>query len=865
VREKLRVWYGEQDRISLFLSLFVFLASFMVYFRTMAPTVSFWDCGEFIACSYILGIPHPPGTPLFVLWGRVFTLIPLFGQIAARVNFISVLTSALTVWLCYLLIVKLVNYWQKDSSSGFIPSENQSSWIKVGKYVGGVTGSLFLAFSNTFWSNAVEAEVYGASMFFMLLILYLALLWMDNRSTPKGDKLLILISYLGFLSTGIHMTVFLIMPGIFLLVVLVDKEKLLDWRFWITGLVLALVMHSVTPFLVFLGGWLLLTFILMQISTRKKAWALSFLIIFAGMIGYSTQLFIPIRSSLEPAIDENNPSDWRSFKAFLERKQYGQGNMITRMFHRRGSWANQFGTKERMGFWGFFREQYGDKKWFIPLFLLGLFGIWEQIRKRKGEGTVLLFLVLACTVGLILYMNFADGTKFDPSAGEIARLEVRDRDYFFTPGFMFFALFLGLGASASIRNLSKLLEKKHTLFRPVLIVLVAILLLLPMCALKKNYHKNNRTGNWIPWDYAYNLLIGCGKDAILITNGDNDTFPLWFLQNVEKIREDVRVVNLSLLNADWYILQRKDIWKVPIDLSYAQIKCKDTKMPDGRIIPRPQEPFYDPISKTKEFLFPYYDPTTKKLIRVQDMMVQHILLANNWKYPFYFSTTVPPENRVGLDKHLKSEGLIYLVVPEEGNQMIDAEKSYRNLFQVYKYRCLNDINVYQDQNTVGLLISLPEKFIDLALYYSLQKQMEKAKTVLKKAIEVIPDYYRSYLLLYRLLKDEGKTEESDGILKACEDRLEQLVEKYPEILYYHQFLGLVYQTGGRSEDAIRTLLEAFQMNPSDRLTFQVLGEILASSKKYKELVGFLERWVKYNPDDQQALQTLEYYKTKISP
>jgi len=856
VREKLRVWYEEQDKISLFLSLFVFLVSFIVYLRTMAPTVSFWDCGEFIACSYILGIPHPPGTPLFVLLGRVFTLIPLFGQIAARVNFISVLSSAFTVWICYLLIVKLVNYWQK---------EDQSFWFRIGKYVGGVTGSLFLAFSTTFWSNAVEAEVYGASMFLMLLILYLGLLWMDNRGTPKGDKLLILISYLGLLSTGIHMTVFLIMPAIFLLVVLVDREKLLDWRFWITGLVLALVMHSVTPFLVFMGGWLFLTFILMQISTRKKAWTLSFLIIFFGMLGYSTQLFIPIRSSLEPAIDESNPSDWKSFKAFLERKQYGQESMIGRMFHRRGSWANQFGTKARMGFWGIFREQYGDKKWFIPLFLLGLLGIWEQVRKRKREGTVLLFLVLACTVGLILYMNFADGTKFDPSIGEIARLEVRDRDYFFTPGFMFFALFLGLGVSALIRNLSKLLEKKHTLSRPALIVLVAILLLLPMCALKKNYHKNNRTGNWIPWDYAYNLLIGCDKDGILITNGDNDTFPLWFLQNVEKIRGDVRVINLSLLNADWYILQLKDIWKVPIDLSYEQIKCKDTKMPDGRTIPRPQEPFYDPIRKAKGFLFPYYDPTTKKMIRVQDMMVQHILLTNNWKYPFYFSSTVPPENRVGLDKHSKGEGLIYLVVSEEGNQMIDAEKYYRNLFEVYKYRGLNDINVYKDENTVGLLISLPEKFIDLALYYREQKQMEKAKVVLKKVIEVIPDYYRSYLLLYRLLKDEGKIEESDRILKACENRLKQLAEKYPEILYYHQFLGLVYQTGGKSEDAIRTLMEAFQMNPSDKLTFQILGEILASSKKYKEVVGFLERWVKYNPDDQQALQMLEYYKSKNPP
>ncbi|MCK4427260.1 MAG: DUF2723 domain-containing protein, partial [candidate division Zixibacteria bacterium] len=239
MKEKLKVWYEEQDKISLFLSLFVFLVSFVVYLRTMAPTLSFWDCGEFIACSYILGIPHPPGTPLFVLLGRVFTLIPLFAQIAARVNFISVLTSALTVWLCYLIIVKLVNYWQKNENT---------LWFRVSKYVGGIVGSLFLAFSDTFWSNAVEAEVYGASMFLMLLILYLGLLWMDRRGTPNGDRLLILIAYLGLLSTGIHMTIFLIMPAIFLLVVLVDRQKLLDWRFWITGLVLVLVMHSVIPF-----------------------------------------------------------------------------------------------------------------------------------------------------------------------------------------------------------------------------------------------------------------------------------------------------------------------------------------------------------------------------------------------------------------------------------------------------------------------------------------------------------------------------------------------------------------------------------------------------------------------------------------
>jgi len=657
------------------------------------------------------------------------------------------------------------------------------------------------------------------------------------------------------------MTVFLIMPAIFLLVVLVDKGKLLDWRFWITGLVLVLVMHSVTPFLVFMGTWLFLTFILMQFSSKKKVWTLAFLIMLVGMVGYSTQLYIPIRSSLNPAIDENDPSDWQSFKAFLERKQYGQQSMISRMFYRRGTWSNQFGAKERMGFWGFFREQFTDKKlWFIPLFL-GLLAIWEQIRRRKREGVVLLFLVLAGTVGLVLYMNFSDGTKPDPLTGEIIRLEVRDRDYFFTPGFMFFALLMGLGVSALIRNLDTMLGKKHSLSHPALIFMAVILLLLPLSTLKRNYHKNNQAGNWIPYDYAYNLLIGCDKDGMLVTNGDNDTFPLWFLQNVEKIRQDVRVVNLSLLNADWYILQLKDIWKVPLDLSYEQIKWKDIKLPDGRTVRRPQEPFYDPIRNEKGFLLPYRDPTTGETIRVQDMMVQNILLANNWKYPFYFSNTVQPRNRVGLDKHLKTEGLINLVVPEEGDRMIDTAKYHRNLFEVYKYRGLNDINVYKNENTVGLLITLPEKFIELALYYWEQNQMEKAKTVLKKAIEVTPDYYRPYVLLYRFLRDEDKIKESETILGACEERLNQLVARYPEIVYYHQFLGLVYQVGGKLEEAVNSFEKVLQIDPSDRMTFQILGQILASSKKSKELVDLLERWVKYNPNDQEARQMLEYYKS----
>ncbi|MFQ6003642.1 MAG: tetratricopeptide repeat protein, partial [Candidatus Zixiibacteriota bacterium] len=125
---------------------------------------------------------------------------------------------------------------------------------------------------------------------------------------------------------------------------------------------------------------------------------------------------------------------------------------------------------------------------------------------------------------------------------------------------------------------------------------------------------------------------------------------------------------------------------------------------------------------------------------------------------------------------------------------------------------------------------------------------------------IAPDYYRSYVLLYRLLGDEGKKEESQKILQSAEDHLKQLVERYPEITYYHQFLGLVYQVGGKIDEAVKSLEKAIEMRPSDKTTFQLLGQILASSKRYEEMVDLLKRWVKYNPNDQEAKRMLEQYE-----
>jgi hypothetical protein len=135
----------------------LFLAAVILYLRTMAPTLSFWDCGESIATAYTLGIPHPPGAPLFLLIAHLFSMIPSFSDIGARVNLISTLVSSGTVMLTYLITIRFITLYRKTDPDGWSPAE------QVSAYGGAVIGALALALCDSFWFNAVEAGVWAPS------------------------------------------------------------------------------------------------------------------------------------------------------------------------------------------------------------------------------------------------------------------------------------------------------------------------------------------------------------------------------------------------------------------------------------------------------------------------------------------------------------------------------------------------------------------------------------------------------------------------------------------------------------------------------------------------------------------------------
>ena len=196
-------------RINHILGFLAFLIPFVLYLITMAPTTSFWDCGEFIATSYILGVPHPPGSPLFLLLGNVFSNLPLFNDIGARVNLISPIASALSVMFLYYIIVHLIEEFNGsvENISGFIIN-NLSAFI----------AALTFAITDSHWFNAVESEVYALSTFFTAIVIWMILKW-SNHSNKKWDvRYLLLIAYMLGLAIGIHILNLLTLPFVMLII-----------------------------------------------------------------------------------------------------------------------------------------------------------------------------------------------------------------------------------------------------------------------------------------------------------------------------------------------------------------------------------------------------------------------------------------------------------------------------------------------------------------------------------------------------------------------------------------------------------------------------------------------------------------------
>jgi len=675
----------------------------IVYLMTTAPVVAFWDNGEFISVGYTLGVGHPPGSPMYTLITRLFSLLP-FGNVARAVNFESVLAGALAIAFLYFSLTKMARRWEGrvESLSDALPT-----------YITGVTGALLAAFSFSFWENALEAEVYATNILTMTGTLWLVLRWAELQEVPRDRRMLHLIVYLLALGVGTHLGCLLWAPAYLLWVILFESNMvgvlllsvplgmgfvLLSkgiargaaglWLLWLAVTVfyavpafwtrreppkrkgrparehpaslptpltvvllavcaLALVTSGVTyggsgaGWFIFSAGVSLLAVYLFVYLLRKgtidrpEIPARVVLSIAAlAVLALSVHAYLLIRARLKPAINESDPKTWRLVLDVMRRKQYEP----MRFFPRRTPFANQFRI-----LWGYYNYQFSKSAVAVFPFALALWGAIAHARRDRRTFALMLTANLIASLGLLLYMNISDH-------------EVRSREYFWVPSYVGLAIWMGIGSGEIVRWARRI-------GRAYRAVIAAALIAFSLTPFMAHVRAMDRSDNYVAYYYGWNIINFLDPDAILITNGDNDTFPLWYLQEVEGVRKDVDVINLSLIQINWYIEQLKDRG-LPMTFSYDEIAQ----------------------------MHPYWvrDPATGEpvLVTLRDIVLNDIIREVGWSRPIYFAVTV--EDFMGYYDNLQLEGMVFRLVPTTGKHQIDEERTRQNVYENYRYDSIVD-------------------------------------------------------------------------------------------------------------------------------------------------------------------------------
>jgi hypothetical protein len=856
----------------------------IAYIMTVAPTVSFWDCGEFIACSFKMAVPHPPGAPLYLLLGRFFSLLPIPGDVGFRVNMISVISSAFTIMLLYLTIVHLVRQWKGEL-------KEREDWYTA--IFSGIIGSLAFAFSHSFWFNAAEAEVYAVSMLTTALIVWLIMVWAVKSDEPGNERYLLIIAYLIGLAIAIHLLNVLALPFVAMIYYYKKYEFNLK-SFLVMTVVTGVVMLAVYPGLykwlplmaLKFGAFSLALFFVVllilswwAVKNHRHIFSLIFLSVLLISIGYSSYASIYIRSNLNPNIDENNPETMENFFKYLNREQYGDHSITDRAAVWKSSPNGKQWNSVSHYFWGYQVDKMYlrylkwqfiglsddetnvdfSKFWGLPL-LLGFLGMGWHFYRDKKHGLAVLGLFFMTGLAIVLYLN-----QPDP--------QPRERDYSYVGSFFAFAIWIGLGYAAIIDFLKDMAAKKGTKLKPTVYFSAFIILfaLVPLNMFAKNYHSHNRTGNYVAWDYSYNMLMNCEKDAILFTNGDNDTFPLWYLQEVEGVRTDVRIVNLSLLNTDWYIRQLRDLEpKVPMRVNELELerlglrpwKSQVVSVQVPKQVALDTRDEYKKIRSLTEVNLPdkisfKVDPTMNtpygSVIRTQDYMILNILTSNRWQRPIYFAVTVPQSNLLGeLTQFLRMDGLLYRLVPYK-NWRFSPTLIEKNLTEVFQYRGLNDPDVYFNHQIKSLLQNYRSAFIQVADYYTRQGNKQKVQELLhfmedKISSSVIPWASAVLRQIKYAFSIYVAPAEADSVIGVI-DNVRDLTSVGENLLRMRQF-----------EASAKTLEKACTLQPTNPRALGMLIQAYKMAGMPQKAVGPLRDWLNHNPNDKNAellLQEIE--------
>lgn len=502
------------------------------------------------------------------------------------------------------------------------------------------------------------------------------------------------------------------------------------------------------------------------------------------------------------------------------------------------------------------KNNWSRNKYYMLPFILGLIGLFYQLNKHKKDFVLVMMLFIMTGLAIVVYLN---QTPYQP----------RERDYAYAGSFYAFAIWIGLGVLALIDMIPKAVSYK---FRAGLASVIA-LFAVPLLMASENWDDHDRSGRFTARDFAYNYLNSCEKDAIIFTNGDNDTFPLWYAQEVENIRTDVRVVNLSYLGADWYIeqMQRKAYESDPLpfgmtkdkyvtgrrDMLYVIDRVKgeyiplkdamdfvasedaDTKSIPGyrgeRIEHLPAKRLIIPVDTAlvlkngtvskkqadkieKEIRF----ELNKNYLYKNDMMVLDLLANNNWKRPVYFAITVSDENYLNLQEYFRLDGLAYRIVPIKTKRTdgqpgsVDTEILYNNLINKFKWGGVSDPNVYLDENNLRMLSNFRNNFSRLAEELINEGKKDSAVKVLDKCMQIMPENrvpFNYFIIpVIEQYYRAGQIEKANKIVNSFFNTTQE------DLRYYFTFRG----------DKAKSILY------EKRVGIQIIGELARITEFFKQ-------------------------------
>ena len=896
------------------------LIACVVYLMTMEATGSFWDCGEFVSSCFKLQIPHPPGAPLFVLMGRIFT-IPFDAKHAATgVNIMSALASGFTILFLFWTITHFARKIIQNSDGQI--TKNGTITIMAA----GVIGSLAYCFSDSFWYSAVEGEVYALSSFFTAIVFWAILKWEhevteEQRSGIKGnftraDRWLILIFYLIGLAVGVHLLNLLTIPAI-VMVYYFKRYRVTKTRTFyafiigcvITGIVqLPVIQWTIKlagqfdiwfkndlgmPFFVGFGFFFVLMAVLIffaiRIATKRNwnflklaMWSFAFI-----LLGFSTYYTTLIRSNSDPAVDMFNVDNPVSLVGYLSREQYGDWPILygqdftadpieqkavdtyvkgktkyekigrrydieyapedkhffPRMWdasndqHHADYYASFAGLqkdektgkyidKPTMGdnisffvkyqtnwmYWRYFMWNFAGKQddvqgvdignvrdgnwstgigfwdnlrlgnqsklpdslkhnkahnnlYCLPL-ILGILGLIYQYKKDKRDTLVNVLLFFFTGFAVVIYLNQAGN-------------QPRERDYAYVGSFYVFAIWIGLGFLYVKELIKKYLSIDAATYTAAALCMLAV----PVLMASKEWDDHDRSKKVLARDLAIDYLESCAPNAIVISFGDNDTYPLWYAQEVEGVRRDVRVINSSLLGTDWYINQLR--YKVnqsdPIDVLWTPDQIIGSRRdgiyfyadaPGAKVDQTQPMELYtlmkdyagseDPtrMVQVSESDFANIYPTKKVKISVDrdfvkqngtvnatdsvpseitfdiprnvlgknESAILNIIAANKWKRPIYFTS---PYDELGFQQYLRTDGLTYRLVPVK-NSTINRDWAFDKLMNKFVFGNADKHGVYYDEENRRHLNSIRMQFASVAINLADNNRKEDARKLVDR-------------------------------------------------------------------------------------------------------------------------------------